>query len=752
MNISIGNGINRKIEFFFKRLLRKLGAKKEIKIFGSSENEIAATYIVNLDRQIDRWAKFKKEAQFQKVKGNKNLLDFCYRISAIDGKELNLKEFTSHQILNSYNLSDQYYVDPDPRLLSIIRKRSISVDLTREEIAVALSHIKAWQRIVDENKPYALILEDDVFFEREFADRLNQIWQELPVKRDDGSKFDLLYLSFREVDQGAEKAYFSKNMFRPKRGLWWLSGYVLSFSGAKKLLEELPICGPVDLWINHKFSKLDVFASLKSIIYQRVDLKSDNNYSILPILSQIGIQSNKTHLILEKKKGKNPVFIIDLGEMGSEVIGNALYMLGYRCCINKWNEFSARIDKIIDNNEPLLFDAYAGFNSINSHYKKLDLLYPNAVFIIIDSPFKDKFNGRNDNTSRKINIQHQIPKLRDTDEVFEYFSKRREKLLTINIYVSNCWEQLCKFLKCEIPKFSFPNIENCLRSTSKLNISKSVLTPIDYRRIKLLEHDVHPWIIPMENLQSYGVNSDDRQNARLIGSYEQILDDNFNWIDNSIWRILENTFPSNLAQFTKRNLSIIEDKGFKMTLMKEKSNQKEYTSASIVTRKSHHYGRFEVQMKPLKANGIITAFFLHRNDPWQEIDFEFLGNDTTKILINVYYNPGVEGSNYNYGNRGTPITIDLNFDASQAYHVYAIEWEPHEIRWYVDKALLYVRATWEPTPIPDHPMQFFINTWPSGSEELVGSIENDILPQSSFVSCVKIYSWSSNALKTLSNL
>ena len=35
-------------------------------------------------------------------------------------------------------------------------------------------------------------------------------------------------------------------------------------------------------------------------------------------------------------------------------------------------------------------------------------------------------------------------------------------------------------------------------------------------------------------------------------------------------------------------------------------------------------------MKPAKADGIITAFFLHRDNPWQEIDVELLGRDTTK--------------------------------------------------------------------------------------------------------------------------
>lgn len=373
------------------------------------------------------------------------------------------------------------------------------------------------------------------------------------------------------------------------------------------------------------------------------------------------------------------------------------------------------------------------------------MLYPNAVFIVFHNTSIDKFSEPNSNSSKRTESQKKIFSKQEHYEVaLKYFSNRIEKSLIIDLHGFKDWKQLCNFLKCDIPKFSFPKIDTYLKNFPKLNIGQSILKPIEFRGSKLLEHDVHPWIVPMNNLTSFGVNNENRRNGRLIGSYEKLVEDNFTYFNDSYWRMLDNSFPSNLAQFSSRNFSLLEDDGFQMTLEKEKTIKKEYTSASIVTHKEHRYGRFEVEMKPLKADGIITAFFLHRNDPWQEIDFEFLGNDTTKILLNVYYNPGIAGSNYNYGNRGTPITIDLGFDASHEYHKYSIEWEPHEIRWYVDEALVHVRATWEPTPIPDFPMQFFINTWPSRSEELVGNIVDDMLPQSSFVKCVKIHSWHYN--------
>jgi GR25 family glycosyltransferase involved in LPS biosynthesis len=126
-------------------------------------NEINVVYVINLDRQINRWIQLKKEAQFQKLNNNKTLLDLCNRISAIDGKDIDISYFDSNEIKKTYQLTDQYYVDPDPRLLEIIRRKNINIDISREETAVALSHLKSWRKIVDEKISYALILEDDVF-------------------------------------------------------------------------------------------------------------------------------------------------------------------------------------------------------------------------------------------------------------------------------------------------------------------------------------------------------------------------------------------------------------------------------------------------------------------------------------------------------------------------------------------------------------------------------------------------------------
>src|SRR6056297_1874685 len=88
----------------------------------------------------------------------------------------------------------------------------------------------------------------------------------------------------------------------------------------------------------------------------------------------------------------------------------------------------------------------------------------------------------------------------------------------------------------------------------------------------------------------------------------------------------------------------------------------------------------------------------------------FLANNTSKLVANVFFNRGIAGDNNNKGKHGTPILIDLGFDASEDFHNYAIEWEPYEIRWFVDGGLIHVRKHGYPTPVPNLPMKVAIET------------------------------------------
>jgi hypothetical protein len=243
---------------------------------------------------------------------------------------------------------------------------------------------------------------------------------------------------------------------------------------------------------------------------------------------------------------------------------------------------------------------------------------------------------------------------------------------------------------------------------------------------KTQQFDTDPWIVPVKKISSYCPSSQAIQpiSGSRSGNFKVLRADSFQTIDPTYWDRMDTTFFCNQAVFSPANVVQLPAGGVKLNIERQASQDRSYTAADLTTKDTAEakfkFGRFETVFKPTKEPGVLSSFFLYRFDPWQEIDAEFLGNDTTKMLLNVFYNPGQEGDLYNYGLRGTPVVIDLGFDAALEFHRYTIEWEPEEIRWFVDDKLIHVRKAGVPTPIPHLPMRFHVNTWPVCSEELAG--------------------------------
>lgn len=120
------------------------------------------------------------------------------------------------------------------------------------------------------------------------------------------------------------------------------------------------------------------------------------------------------------------------------------------------------------------------------------------------------------------------------------------------------------------------------------------------------------------------------------------------------------------------------------------------------TRDFYHYGTYEVRMKPIKNDGVVSSFFTYTgpsdSNPWDEIDIEFLGKDTTKVQFN-YFTNGVGDHEFIY---------ELGYDASEEFHVYGFEWLEDSITWYVDGVAVHT-ATKE---IPSTPSKIMMNVWP----------------------------------------
>jgi len=171
----------------------------------------------------------------------------------------------------------------------------------------------------------------------------------------------------------------------------------------------------------------------------------------------------------------------------------------------------------------------------------------------------------------------------------------------------------------------------------------------------------------------------------------------------------------------------------------------EYTSARLLTMDKFDflYGRAEARLQVPYGQGIWPAFWsLGNNFPqvgWPqsgEIDImENIGREPNTVHGTVH-GPGYSGGNGIGG--GHTYTEPL----SNNYHVYAIEWEPDEIRWYFDDTqyftlthdLLPADAPW----VFDHPFFLIMNVavggyWPDYPDETT------TFPQTMHVDYVRVY-------------
>jgi len=675
------------------RILERKPTCEAIGPSGRSRAAIERIYVINLERHSERWDRMCHELARLTDNSGKPASALATRFQAVDARRReNLVE--PSRVRPSYSLADQLFVDPHPLLEECFDAESWPVEMTDQEIAVALSHIAVWERIASGDSDYSLVLEDDTYFRRGFGRDLDEAWSDLVWSRAERYAFDLLYVSYKEVKTGKRFVPISGSLFKPLGGLWHLSGYVLSRPGARKLLDALPVCGPVDAWINRRFEAMEVFATRRSIVQQRADCPSSNLYSVLPVLSQVGVLTGEKPLLSPPRAGSSPVFAVGEPGSGLTALAMALSMLGYRCCSDLTDLPMSESNALFGRKRGRVFDAYVNIGSLSGHYTELARIYPGARFIIT------------------ANRDRTLP---EWTSLADALRRIPGSVLTLKSQEPDKWKALCGFLGCAYPIDPYPGCGD--RDQRKL-AARDCQSAIAAKELK---RDPSPWIIASERWQGICV-------AEEAESTEKETEHDLTGVDHALRTLRDDTFPSNLALFTPRNVTFESDQTMRLTLRRERTPVRGFTSGALCSRHQYRYGRFVANARPAGAPGVITGVFLHRNSPRQEIDIEFLGKDTRKMLVNVFYNPGLEGARMEYGYRGTPALVDLGFDASEDFHEYAIEWTPTAIRWSVDGRLVYERLDWDPTPIPHLPMQLHFNLWHSRSRELAGRLDHTDLP------------------------
>ncbi|PWB81815.1 MAG: hypothetical protein C3F08_01120 [Candidatus Methylomirabilota bacterium] len=694
--------------------LRKMLPAQTSQAFGaqrtSNGQTIEKIYVINLDREPARWSSVRQELGRIRDGSGNDLLSLTERHAAVDARDFSQDPSKDADVDPYYTLADQLFVEPQPRTLPTRYELDAPIRMSRAEVAIAKSHIDVWRRVAQGEQEYALILEDDVWFHPSLARHLDQAWKDVAVESGDCESFDVLYVSYMEATHGAPKTFVSRHVFRPVRGLWYLSGYILSRQGAQKLLRLLPCRGPIDLWINHQFSVLNVQAIRRPLVLQRRDAPSTNSYSILPALSTIGAINSEGAALFNIRPTQLPVFAFGPENSGQSSLAMALSMLGYRCCSDLNTLPSLELKQLRKGSVDRVFNAYVNVGCLESMVGDLRRSYPRAKFIVTAPP----------GDARTLGAWSPPADLEGADFVV---------LDSSNV---DSWRILCEHLRCAPPSCSFPKLSDL----GQRHTLEGDLQPDLVPKRAAPERDRSPWVVESDHRSWLGV----RVVPVAYESEGQWVDfeDRLERLDPLRWFARTDTFTGNMALFRPLNVEFDSVEGAKFHVRREALGVRQYSAGALSSHAQYLFGRFESTFQASSVPGVITGFFLHRNLPHQEIDIEIAGNMPTRLLVNVFYNPGNEGAQFDYGYRGAPSHIELGFDASKGMHRYVIEWTPYEIRWWVDDRLVHRRVLWDPTPIPHLPMKLHVNTWPSRSTQLAGRLSTRRLPATTHVQSIHV--------------
>lgn len=170
--------------------------------------------------------------------------------------------------------------------------------------------------------------------------------------------------------------------------------------------------------------------------------------------------------------------------------------------------------------------------------------------------------------------------------------------------------------------------------------------------------------------------------------------------------------------------AFVQDGMLHLRAIKESYKGAQYTSARLKTKGlfAKKYGRFEIRAKLPTGRGIWPAIWLLPQEDkyggWPasgEIDLmEARGQEPTKVLGTLHYGsrwPANTHTGADYVFPGNSTIAD--------FHVYALEWEPGEIRWSVDDHLYQRQNFWWSCSDTDGPRgvepvnESELNPWPA---------------------------------------
>ncbi|ASJ96698.1 glycoside hydrolase family 16 protein [Shewanella marisflavi] len=256
--------------------------------------------------------------------------------------------------------------------------------------------------------------------------------------------------------------------------------------------------------------------------------------------------------------------------------------------------------------------------------------------------------------------------------------------------------------------------------------------------------------------------------------YSLVLDERFDKFNSEIWSKGDGAVGSeSVCRFQPQGvdvsngqLNLIIEKEYVASSWSEDHQMMkpayDYSCGELRTRsnKQIKYGRFETRMKAPNralASGYISSFFTytHEGEPkeWEEIDVELEGGRPDKFQANLIY--GLDAANWLETRQWGAWEDKINIAPADEWRVYAIEWTPSAIKWFVDGKIYKTLSLKDlackpvcqneqkfPTPIPDNLTQLMMNFWiPNDDIQAVfgGNKKRNIYPMRASYDWVRIY-------------
>lgn len=182
-------------------------------------------YVINLERRTERRTHMRSACDLLGLD--------CEFVSAVDGQLIDKQYLIENRISVMKGYLDPFHKRP----------------MTYGEIGCFMSHYNVWLDVVRKGRRWSAVFEDDAKFERDFLEKFDRLMDSV-LELEDG-RVDFIYLGRKREGESTEESWFNNqtdlHLVHPTYSYWTI-GYLISLSGAKKLIDSEPLSKllPVD--------------------------------------------------------------------------------------------------------------------------------------------------------------------------------------------------------------------------------------------------------------------------------------------------------------------------------------------------------------------------------------------------------------------------------------------------------------------------------------------------------------------------